>query len=65
MIFSVTNTAKVIKYARKGSVVVKKFIAHFRAIKLLFLLKIVKSKIIFVVKLAAKGRICARVSSAV
>ena len=37
---SVTNTAKVNKYARKGSVVVKKFIAHFRTIKLLFLLKI-------------------------
>ena len=37
---TVTNTAKVNKYARKGSVVVKKFIAHFRTIKLLFLLKI-------------------------
>ena len=37
---SVTNTAKVNKYVRKGSVVVKKFIAHFRTIKLLFLLKI-------------------------
>ena len=33
-------TAKVNKYARKGSVVVKRFIAHFRTIKLLFLLKI-------------------------
>ena len=42
-------TAKVNKYARKGSVVVKKFIVHFRAIKSLFLLKIVKSKIVFVV----------------
>ena len=37
---SVTNTAKENKYAGKGSVVVKKFIAHFRTIKLLFLLKI-------------------------
>ena len=37
---TVTNTAKVNKYARKGSVVVKKFIAHFRTIKLLFRLKI-------------------------
>ena len=46
---TVTDTAKVNKYARKGSVVVKKFTAHFRAIKLLFLLKIAKSKIIFVV----------------
>ena len=34
------RTAKVNKYARKGSVVVKRFIAHFRRIKLLFLLKI-------------------------
>ena len=33
-------TAKVNKYARKGSVVVKRFIAHFRPIKLLFPLKI-------------------------
>ena len=31
--------AKVNKYARKGSVVVKKFIAHFRTVKLLFLWK--------------------------
>ena len=37
---TVTNTAKVNKYARKGSVVVKRFIAHFRTKKLLFLLKI-------------------------
>ena len=65
MIFSVTNTAKVNKYARKGSVVVKKFIAHFRAIKLLFLLKIVNLKSFLLFKLAEKGRICARVSSAV
>ena len=43
---TVTNTAKVNKYARKGSVVVKKFIAHFRTIKLLFLTT-VKSKIVF------------------
>ena len=28
------NMAKVNKYARKGSVVVKKFIAHFRTVKL-------------------------------
>ena len=34
------RTAKVNKYARKGNVVVKNFIAHFRTIKLLFLLKI-------------------------
>ena len=33
-------TAKVNKYAREGSVVVKKFIADFRTMKLLFLLKI-------------------------
>ena len=42
---SVTNTAKVNKYARKGSVVVKKLIAHFRTIKLLFLLKIYRCEI--------------------
>ena len=33
-------TAKVNKYAREGSVVVKKFIVYFRTIKLLFPLKI-------------------------
>ena len=33
-------TAKVKKYAREESVVVKKFVAHFRTIKLLFLLRI-------------------------
>ena len=33
-------TAKVNKYAREGSVVVKRFIAHFRTVKLLFPLKI-------------------------
>ena len=33
-------TAKVNKYAREGSVVVKRFIAHFRTIKLFFPLKI-------------------------
>ena len=37
---TVTNTAKVNKYARKGSVVVKKVKAHFHTIKLRFLLKI-------------------------
>ena len=37
---TVTNTAKVNKYARKARVVVKTFIAHFRTIKLLFLVKI-------------------------
>ena len=37
-ILIISNTAKVNKYARKGSVLVKKFIAHFRTIKLLFLL---------------------------
>ena len=44
-IITVTNTAKVNKYARKGSVVVKKFIAHFRTIKLLFLFKIYNCEI--------------------
>ena len=34
-----TNTTKVNQYVRKGSVVVKKFIAHFRTVKLLFVLK--------------------------
>ena len=42
---TVTNTAKVNKYARKGSVVVKKFIAHFRTKKLLFLFKIYNCEI--------------------
>ena len=36
---TVTNTTKVNTYARNGSFVVKKFIAHFRRVKLLFLLK--------------------------
>ena len=51
-------TAEVNKYARKGIVVVKKFIANFRTTKFLFLLKIitVKSNIVFgVFKLAERG----------
>ena len=43
---TVTNTAKVNKYARKGSVVVKKFMAHFHTIKLSFLLKSYHSEIL-------------------
>ena len=38
LMITVTNTTKVNEYARKGRVVVKKFTAHFRIVKLLFLL---------------------------